>query len=154
MTIQSIMLLIVSDKYLLIFNSYFLIFTNVWISFLIGQKSASFVRVLFADKNIRIVMTDILQQEIMTVASRPKFTRYFSPDACNLLTDFLEKRCVHYPLGVIVSRCRDPKDDYLLELAHVSRATFLVTGDNDLTEMREFEGCRIMTLAELREIQP
>ena len=40
--------------------------TNLWISFLIGLKSSSAVRSILTDGTVSIVMTDILQQEIMT----------------------------------------------------------------------------------------
>ena len=41
--------------------------------------------------------------------------------------------------------CRDPKDDFLLELAAVSSADFLVTGDRDLLELRGIGECRIIS---------
>lgn len=37
--------------------------------------------------------------------------------------------------GDYPSLCRDPKDDYLLELAVISSADFIVTGDKDLLEL-------------------
>ena len=123
--------------------------TNLWISFLIGQKSASCIRDLLTDESVGLVMTDILQAEIVGVASRSKFARYFASEAVERLVAFLSSRCEHYTLGDIPSRCRDPKDDYLLELARVSKADVLVTGDKDLTDMKQFGRCRIMTLSEL-----
>ena len=50
--------------------------TNLWISFLIGLKASPAVRRILTDGTVSIVMTDILQQEIMAVASRPKFASY------------------------------------------------------------------------------
>lgn len=96
-------------------------------------------------------MTDILQQEIMTVASRPKFVRYFAPEACQRLLVFLRARSESYPLGDIPQRCRVPKDDYLLELARVSDADVLVTGDSDLADLHHFGRCQILTLAEFKQ---
>ena len=125
--------------------------TNLWISFLIGLKSSSILRSILTDGKITIVMTDILQQEIMTVASRPKFSRYFAPDACERLLSFLRLRSEFYPLDEIPQRCRDPKDDYLLELARVSDADILVSGDEDLTEMKRFGHCHIITLSQLKK---
>lgn len=93
-------------------------------------------------------MTDILKSEIMAVASRPKFARHFAPEACERLLDFLCSRSVSYSLDEIPHRCRDPKDDYLLELARVADADILITGDKDLTEMRQFGICQILTLSE------
>ena len=124
--------------------------TNLWISFLIGMKSSSAIRRIMTDGSVSIVMTDILQAEIMAVASRPKFAGYFAPEACERLLEFLRARSDEYVLGDIPSRCRDPKDDYLLELARVSDADILVTGDKDLTDMCQFGRCKIMTLAEFK----
>lgn len=125
--------------------------TNLWISFLIGMKSSVAVRSILTDGTMSIVMTDILREEIMAVVSRPKFVRYFSPEASNRLFDFLRARSEDYPLGDIPKYCRDPKDDYLLELARVADADILVTGDRDLTDMHEFGRCQIMTLAEFKK---
>jgi predicted nucleic acid-binding protein len=50
-------------------------------------------------------------------------------------------------LDDIPQRCRDPKDDYLLELAIKSKAIYLVSGDDDLLDIGEIEGCRIMTFS-------
>ena len=124
--------------------------TNLWISFLIGMKSSSAIRRILTDGAVSVVMTDILQAEIMAVASRPKFTKYFAPEACDRLLAFLRARSDEYVLGDIPNRCRDPKDDYLLELARVSDADILVTGDKDLTDMRQFGRCQMMTLAEFK----
>jgi len=125
--------------------------TNLWISFLIGLKSSSAVRSILTNGTVSIVMTDILQQEIMTVATRPKFARYFAPEACDRLLAFLRARSENYSLSDIPQRCRDPKDDYLLELARVADADILVTGDADLTDMQQFGRCRIMTLAQFKQ---
>ena len=127
--------------------------TNLWISFLIGKDISFVIRDLLINQSVTIVMTEILQEEILAVASRPKFARHFAPEACKKLMAFLHNRCKSYPLGDIPSRCRDPKDDYLLELARVAEADILVTGDKDLTAMQQFEHCRILTMAEFqREI--
>ena len=122
--------------------------TNLWISFLIGFKSSSAIRAILTDASFEIVMTESLMSEIMAVASRPKFARHFAPEACGRLLDFIGSRCKFYPLVTIPQRCRDPKDDYLLELARVADADVLITGDKDLTEMHEIDRCRIQTLAE------
>ena len=85
------------------------------------------------------------------MASRPKFARYFAPEACDRLLAFLRARSEDYPLGHIPQRCRDPKDDYLLELARVSDADILVTGDSDLTDIKLFGHCQILTLAQFKQ---
>jgi len=41
--------------------------------------------------------------------------------------------------------CRDPDDDPILSCAIAASADYLVTGDADLLELREFRGTRIVT---------
>ena len=125
--------------------------TNLWISFLIGMKSSSAIKNILTNSNMVIAMTEILQSEIMAVASRPKFARHFAPEACERLLTFLRSRSENYPLSEIPKRCRDPKDDYLLELARVADADFLITGDKDLIEMHQMGRCQILTLDEFKQ---
>ena len=48
----------------------------------------------------------------------------------------------------IVEICRDPKDNFLLALAKDGNADYLITGDKDLTVLKEFEKTKIVTLKE------
>ena len=43
---------------------------------------------------------------------------------------------------------RDPKDNFLLSLATDSKADYLVTGDNDLLELKSIGKTRIITLTD------
>ena len=63
----------------------------------------------------------------------------------------MDEAMVMIEIGDIPPRCRDPKDDYLLELAVQSKAIYLVSGDNDLLSIGQIEGCRIMTFAQFVE---
>jgi putative PIN family toxin of toxin-antitoxin system len=45
----------------------------------------------------------------------------------------------------IVSGIRDPDDDQILSCALSAKADYLVTGDFDLLELKEFHGIRILT---------
>ena len=67
------------------------------------------------------------------------------------LVRFLRKRCHFYKLESIPSICRDPKDDFLLELARVSDSDFLITGEKDLTDIKQYGRCSIITISDLNE---
>ena len=43
------------------------------------------------------------------------------------------------------SVCRDPEDDAILACALEARVDYLVTGDEDLLELKVFKGIRIVT---------
>ena len=64
---------------------------------------------------------------------------------------FLEEYSIKFQIDNIPQRCRDPKDDFLLELAIVAEADVLLSGDKDLTDMKQIENFRIMTVADFLE---
>ena len=124
--------------------------TNIWISSLIGRQLFS-LRELLSYPSIELVMTERLMQEVLLVAQRPKFAKYFRSDDVKQLRDWMEQNMVNVPLGEIPARCRDPKDDYLLELAIRANAIYLVSGDSDLLDIGTIGGCRIMTVQQFME---
>ena len=119
--------------------------TNIWISTLIGRQLVE-LRELLSHPDIELIVTERLLQEVLLVTQRPKFARYFKGEDVESLRIWMEQNMTNIPLGTIPARCRDPKDDYLLELAIQSKAIYLVSGDNDLLEMGAIGGCRIMTV--------
>ena len=121
---------------------------NLWISFLIGMKSVSAIRQVLENESFVILMTEQLEHELRTVAMRPKFSKYFGEGACSLLLHLIRKRAEYHALNEVAPRCRDPKDDYLLELAVVAKADCLLTGDKDLLEMGCLGNCRILRMEE------
>lgn len=121
--------------------------TNLWISFLIGRKLNILLDFL-ADPKLELVSTSLLREEILTVARRDKFRRYFTEENILLLAQWMDESMTMVEIGEVPARCRDPKDDYLLELAVQSKAIYLVSGDEDLLSIGQVEGCRIMTFAQ------
>ena len=124
--------------------------TNIWISSLIGRQLVT-LRELLSYPSIELVITERLLQEILLVAQRPKFSKYFRSEDIEQLRLWIEHNMVNIPLGRIPARCRDPKDDYLLELAIQAKAIYLVSGDNDLLELGSIEGCQIMTVQQFEK---
>ena len=124
--------------------------TNLWISSLIGRQLSS-LRDILSYPSIELVMTERLMQEVLLVARRPKFARYFQTEDVNRLQEWMEKNMTNIPLGEIPARCRDPKDDYLLELAVQAKAVYLVSGDSDLLELGSIGECRIMTVRQFEQ---
>ena len=96
-------------------------------------------------------MTERLMQEVLLVAQRPKFAKYFHLEDVEQLRHWMEQNMTNVPLGDIPSRCRDPKDDYLLELAVQANAIYLVSGDSDLLDIGTIGDCRIMTVQQFEK---
>lgn len=121
--------------------------TNLWISFLIGKRLDGLLDFLGA-LWFEPVSTQILNDEIVRVARRPKFSKYFHEEDVSRLEEWMKDHFTMVEIGEIPQRCRDPKDDYLLELAIQANAIYLVSGDDDLLEMGQIGGCKIMTFAQ------
>ncbi len=119
--------------------------TNLFISLLIGKRSVE-LREILVSPLFTIVVSQSLIEEIRKVANRPKFSRYFNLNEVEAFLEFLKGISDAVELKEIPARCRDPKDDYLLELAMASKAEFLLTGDDDLLEMKRVGFCRILTV--------
>lgn len=124
--------------------------TNVWISSLIGRSLIG-INQIFNHPFIELITTPHLIEEIEIVTSRPKFSNYFGNESVRNLINWMRENMTSVEIGDVPSRCRDPKDDYLLELAIQSHAIYLVSGDQDLLSLGHIEGCTIMTVAQFEE---
>lgn len=122
--------------------------TNLWISSLIGRRLAG-LRKFFENSTFELVSTTALVEEISVVALRDKFRKYFEVCEAMELLSWMQENTLSVEIeGNIPVRCRDPKDDYLLELAVQAKAIYLVSGDSDLLELENIGDCRIMTVAQ------
>jgi len=95
-----------------------------------------------------LLFSQELLEEFITVAQRPKFRKYFSAADLEALLIVLHQQAEYIDVTSAVVACRDPKDDFLLALCKDGRATHLLTGDDDLLELKKFGRTRIMTVKE------
>ena len=122
--------------------------TNVWISFLLGKRLAS-LQDIFANNEIKIYVSDTLLNEIRDVTRRKKFQDKINPDSLILLYELIQQRCISIATGEISEiYVRDPKDAFLLQMTHDVSADYLITGDQDLLILKNFEGTTILTFSE------
>ena len=121
--------------------------TNLCISMLIGKRT-NLLRQVFASSRYELAISEALIDEILTVTARPKFAQYFDAEDVKDFVGFLRENAIRFKVNSIPQRCRDPKDDFLLELAIVADADILLSGDADLTDMKQIGHCRIMTASE------
>jgi putative PIN family toxin of toxin-antitoxin system len=58
-----------------------------------------------------------------------------------------------YDYNIIPKVCRDPDDNHILAAAEVLNVDYIITGDNDLLELKKYKGISIVTPREfvLRE---
>jgi putative PIN family toxin of toxin-antitoxin system len=89
--------------------------TNVWISFLIGKKLL-FLKELIVNERIKIVLCAELIEEIESVAYRPHLKKYSTDKLVEELKILLDIVAETHLITPEHDACRDPKDNFLLDL--------------------------------------
>lgn len=125
--------------------------TNVMISFLIGKRLRK-MKDKLSDSSIKLILTDQLINELKLVTSRPKFRKYFNKQDVVEFIELISIIGLTYTIQDIPEICRDPKDNFLLGLCLIGNVDFLVTGDNDLLDLHEYKGTKIIMASEFEKI--
>ncbi len=121
--------------------------TNLWISFLLTRDFSKLDRLMSAERTILLISPELLE-EVVEVAERPKFRKYFDLiELANLLVN-LKQKAELIQVSSQVNVCRDDKDNFLLSLAIDGTATHLLTGDKDLLVLHPFGEIQILTIAD------
>ena len=84
----------------------------------------------------------ILQEFEHVLTSKFSATKKETQGALKLVSEAVQT--IMHPTTEIVGVCRDPNDDAILSCASAAGADYLVTGDADLLELRNFKGIRII----------
>ena len=128
-------------------NKRVIIDTNLWISFLL-TKNLSALDILFQKSEITLLFSKELLDEFVDVTNRPKFKKYFSSEDLQVLISSIKHHAEFILVTSDVKECRDPKDNFLLSLAKDGRATHLVSGDNDLLDLKKYGKTVILSYTE------
>lgn len=122
--------------------------TNIWISFLIS-RDLSFLDDFVEKGKVKLVFSAELLHEFISVAQRPKFKKFFSDSDLKEIIQVIEKYGILTKVSSKIGQCRDIKDNFLLDLAIDSKAAYLVTGDNDLLEIKSIKRTKILSITDL-----
>ncbi|WP_257669110.1 putative toxin-antitoxin system toxin component, PIN family [Parapedobacter tibetensis] len=128
--------------------------TNVIVSALI-QRGYPFLIVdaIFDNINIQVCISEELFQEYYDVLNRKKFAKFpdFLMRAQTLLAD-IELRAVKFTPTAEVMIIKDDDDNMLLELAEVSDAAYLITGNSNDFTITAYKNTKIVSPKEFWEI--
>ena len=131
---------------------------NVLISHLLnptaGRPPNRIVETAIAQEFELILIESTLGEMIDAIRSKPYLTARIDLQNAHDLENALRLTATVLPetLDHLPSITRDPGDDYLIAHAILHEIDYLVSGDNDLLELGEFEGVRIVSPAEFVEI--
>lgn len=124
--------------------------TNLWISFLISSRYDQLDKLLIADK-YKLLFSGKLLSEFVDVAQRPKLQKYILSKDLDDLLGTIDSVAEFIDVSSNVDICRDPKDDFLLNLAIDGKADYLLTGDKDLLVLGSIEETKITTISDFFE---
>lgn len=120
--------------------------TNIWISFLLSKEFEAFDKIV-STPNLVLLYSKELLDELVEVARRPKFKKYFAVKDLEELLIQMKKHSEFIEVSITTNFCRDSKDNFLLSLSKEGKATHLITGDKDLLVLRRIGKTRIVTLS-------
>jgi hypothetical protein len=104
------------------------------------------------DLRFDVYVCSRLIEELRDVASRDKISKHLGPSDLDDLLAIINAFCQFTTISTEVAptAVRDPKDLYLLALADTIGADFIVSGDADLTELKQHNQTRIVKLADFK----
>ncbi len=137
------------------FNQHFkvVIDTNVYISALgFDNILLRLLNICFESEFIHIYISDEIYNEIEDVLFRESFDKKVknSLNKAQKL-DFLQNLKTNtntIKIDQKVTICRDPTDNKFLELSKAANADYLITGDKDLLDLKQFEVTKVLKPSE------
>jgi len=91
-------------------------------------------------------------QEVGKVIARSKFERYLPLGDRLGAARILLHRAILVQVSLELHLCRDPKDDYLVNLALDGRADLLISGDGDLLTLEMIGPTRVVSPSEAIQV--
>ena len=118
--------------------------SNVLVSILKGKPNLSSIYTFFKGGRFKLVVSAEVLRELAAVLYRPHL-KIDSRDIKELFRLIRAKSLRIELPPPFINACRDPKDNFILELAVGAKADFVVTGDKDLLVLNPFRGILITT---------
>ncbi|MEN9503242.1 MAG: hypothetical protein RI964_2527 [Pseudomonadota bacterium] len=119
--------------------------TNVLLSFLMSRHSKPALCVTHVLKQHHLLISDATLQELAEKCSRAKFRPYFSEIEGQELIHLLKQVAEIVVVNVVITDCRDVKDNKFLELTVAGLADLLITGDKDLLILHPYRNIPVLS---------
>ncbi len=129
--------------------------TNIWISVLLGGRSALPVLQAWKENKFTVLVSQPLIDEFDKVRQRSRLKKHIHTNHAEILLKQLHLRGKMVNLKTVPPLCRDPKDHPVLATAIDGHADAIVSGDKDLQaddELRlamERHGVKIWSISDL-----
>lgn len=131
--------------------------TNVLISGLFGIKNSPSAQILKDIRAQKVILatSPVILEEVVEVINREKVikrTKMSLKDRTDFISKLIERSDVTAGIQFSQPVSRDAKDDKFLACAVEAEADYIVTGDEDLLDLKEYDEIKIVTPRELMAI--
>lgn len=124
--------------------------TNIWISYFLKAKFTELIDMVF-ENDVEFFRAKELTAELITVLSREKFKKYLKLPISEYI-EFYEELSSLITIVPWFNNCRDPKDNFLFDIAYQSDSQFLVSGDKDVRDTIITRPLKVVTLTKYKEL--
>lgn len=118
--------------------------TNVLIAAIITEGVCSKLLRRARAREFSLVSCPFIITELRrTLSKKFRLSHNETASAMEPISEAIEQ-CIEHDLK-ITDICRDADDDNIIACAVAAKAAYLVTGDSDLLEIKDYQGVRIIT---------
>ncbi|WP_192579129.1 putative toxin-antitoxin system toxin component, PIN family [Dyadobacter aurulentus] len=107
---------------------------------------------ILKNTDLQVFYSSDLIDEFSDVIERPKFSKYISRKQINRFKIIALKFLKKTSDGIAPEIARDVDDNYLLGVCESSKADYLVTGDQDLLVLSQYQQTKIVTMGQFIKI--
>ena len=126
---------------------------NVIISHLMTRDINIVDKIIILKKqvNATIYLSKPIWDELSEALDYPKLKQKLISSKTSKFIAWYKYNAIIAATSSQIQLCRDLRDNKFLELARELKADYLISGDQDLLELREFEGTKILKPTEFIE---
>jgi putative PIN family toxin of toxin-antitoxin system len=118
--------------------------TNILISSVLCNGPSCEVMLYAVRREIELCISNRILAEFSKVMADPKERLCYSPQEIYDMIGVISSFAKIVDPGLIKPVTRDPKDDHVIACALASKADYIVTYDNDLLVLNEYNGIKIV----------
>lgn len=123
--------------------------SNLFISSLFGKVTSKLIQDIVL-KKFELVSSQKQIEEICGVLKRPRFQNKISEKQIKEIEQIIISHGLIVATPGLLFACRDPKDNFILEMAVNGNANMIITGDEDLLILNPYNGIEIIKYAEFK----
>ncbi|MCF2505297.1 putative toxin-antitoxin system toxin component, PIN family [Dyadobacter sp. CY107] len=126
---------------------------NWYVSACISRKSRRTLYYnILKNPDLQVFYSSDLIDEFSAVIKRPKFSKYITHKQVNRFKIIAFKFLKKTKDGIAPEIVRDMNDNYLLGVCESCKADFLITGDEDLLVLGEYQQTKIVKMGQFTQV--